>query len=138
MNPSGIRFGSGEIYAIAEGPLFNSEIAETLCVGRRRPQDQDEAVFLFVKMSTGKRFSAQLQRRLRETISTGLSPRHVPRFIFEVDEIPVTINGKKVEIAVKQIISGKDVKASATVLNPDCLRAYERFAAVEMQKTSRL
>jgi len=58
--------------------------------------------------------------------------------MIEVDEIPVTINGKKVEIAVKQIISGREVKPSSTVLNPDCLRAYKRFVDVDAQRTSKL
>ncbi|KAI9709460.1 MAG: hypothetical protein M1820_003220 [Bogoriella megaspora] len=127
LNPSGIRFGSGEIYSICEGPSFNSQIAETLCVGRKRPQDRDETVFLFVKMSSGQAFSNDLVLRLRETIKTGLSARHVPRYILEVDEIPVTINGKKVETAVKQLISGKDIKISSTVANPDVLRGYSKY-----------
>jgi acetoacetyl-CoA synthetase len=62
-----------------------------------------------------------------------LSARHVPRFIFEVSEIPVTINGKKVEVAVKQIISGKDVEASATVANPGSLEGFKRFRGVERE-----
>ena len=60
-----------------------------------------------------------------------MSARHVPKFIIEVPEIPVTINGKKVEVAVKQIISGKDVKASATVANPESLQLFVRFRDVE-------
>ena len=138
LNPSGIRFGSGEIYAIVEGPSFNSEIAETLCVGRRRPEDLDETVFLFVKMSSGRAFTEELLQRLRKAISTGLSPRHVPRFILEVEEIPVTINGKKVETVVKQLISGKDIKISSTVANPDCLKGYKRFRDFEAQRSSKL
>ncbi|GAB7353740.1 hypothetical protein MBLNU459_g4135t2 [Dothideomycetes sp. NU459] len=131
LNPSGIRFGSGEIYGIAEGPGFNAQIGETLCVGRRRPRDKDETVFLFVKMLPGKVFTEELRSRLRTAISQGLSPRHVPSFILEVPDIPVTINGKKVEIAVKQILSGREVKASSTVANPDTLLSYKRFRNLE-------
>lgn len=131
LNPSGIRFGSGEIYAIVEGPIFNSEIAETLCVGRRRPQDKDETVFLFVKMLQGCAFTADLHDRLRQVISRELSPRHVPKFILEVKEIPVTINGKKVEIAVKQLLSGKDIKVSSTVANPGTLLDYRKYRDLE-------
>jgi acetoacetyl-CoA synthetase len=103
LNPSSIRFGSGEIYTIVEGPAFNAEITETLCVGRRRPSDTDESVFLFVRMAAGHAFTDDVVRRLRKAISQGLSVRHVPRVIVEVDEVPMTINGKKVETAVKQI-----------------------------------
>ena len=138
LNPSGIRFGSGEIYAIVEGPAFNGEIAETLCVGRWRPSDVDESVFLFVKMATGHRFTDDLLRRLQGAIRDGLSSRHVPRFIVEVEEIPVTINGKKVETAVKQIISGKEIKVSSTVANPECLRGYKSWAEYEGRRDSKL
>lgn len=133
LNPSGIRFGSGEIYAIVEGKAFNGEILETLCVGRRRPQDTDETVFLFVKMKPGHHFSPELKQRLRRAIMEGLSARHVPKLIIHVDDIPGTINGKKVEIAVKQIISGKDIKISSTVSNPETLLSYKRFRDLESE-----
>ncbi|KAF1812026.1 acetoacetyl-CoA synthase [Eremomyces bilateralis CBS 781.70] len=138
LNPSGIRFGSGEIYAISEGPLFNTTIAETLCVGRRRPHDTDEEVFLFVRMNTGHVFTPELATRLKQTIREGLSARHVPKYVEEVAQIPVTINGKKVEGAIKQIISGKSVKASATVANPESFELYKRFVGLEVMRPSKL
>jgi acetoacetyl-CoA synthetase len=138
LNPSGIRFGSGEIYAIVEGPAFNAEIAETLCVGRRRPSDTDESVFLFVRMAAGHTFTDDVVRRLRKAISQGLSARHVPRFIVEVDEVPVTINGKKVETAVKRIISGREINVSSTVANSECLRGYKRWVGFEGRREVKL
>lgn len=74
-----------------------------------------------------------LRAELKASIRSSLSARHVPRFIFEVPEIPVTINGKKVEVAVKQIISGKDVEPSATVANPASLGLFKRFRGVERE-----
>ncbi|KAL9075824.1 MAG: hypothetical protein Q9157_003880 [Trypethelium eluteriae] len=135
LNPSGIRFGSGEVYAIVEAPPFNTErgVAETLCVGRRRPEDKDEAVFLFVRMQEGKRFTTELKNELKEAIAKGLSRRHVPRFMEEVKEIPYTVNGKKVEIAVKNLISGRDVKVSSTVANPKSLEGFRRFRDLEAE-----
>ena len=129
LNPSGIRFGSGEIYAIVESARFTGDegIADTLCVGRRRPKDTDETVFLFVKMKDGRRFTKELEGKIRDAVRQGLSPRHVPRFIVPVDELPVTVNGKKVETAVKQIISGKKIEVSSTVANPECLLGFSRF-----------
>ncbi|EEP82316.1 acetoacetate-CoA ligase [Uncinocarpus reesii 1704] len=138
LNPSGIRFGSSEIYNISEGPVFNSEIQDTLCVGRRRKQDTDEVVFLFVKMRNNQLFSHGLEQRLRSAIRTGLSPRHVPKFILEVPEIPVTINGKKVETPVKRIISGERVQVSSTVANPKSLEFFEQFSKLETQPRARL
>jgi acetoacetyl-CoA synthetase len=87
LNPSGIRFGSAEVYSVVEGPLFNSIIADSVCVGRRRREDKDEAVFLFVIMAKGQKFTPELVEQLRKEISSALSPRHVPKFIFEVDEM---------------------------------------------------
>ena len=79
-----------------------------------------------------------LRSQLKTAIREGLSARHVPRFIFEVSEVPVTINGKKVEVAVKRIISGGEVKASATVANPGCLEGFKRFRGVEREGESKL
>ncbi|RVX67835.1 hypothetical protein B0A52_07763 [Exophiala mesophila] len=141
LNPSGIRFGSSEIYNIVEGPGFNNIIADTLCVGRRRPSDKDETVFLFVIMAPGheNEFNNELVERIRSAIREGLSPRHVPKFIFQIREIPYTVNGKKVELAIKKIISGEKVKASSTVRNPQCLADFEKYVTVEREpRSSRL
>lgn len=75
IDPSGIRFGSGEIYAIVEAARFNALISNSLCVGRRRPHDQDEDVFLFVVMSAGQKLTPELSDSLRQAIKTGLSSR---------------------------------------------------------------
>ncbi|KAH0848196.1 Acetoacetyl-CoA synthetase [Fonsecaea pedrosoi] len=133
LNPSGIRFGSSEVYNIVEGPQFNTLISDTLCVGRRRAHDKDETVFLFVVMAPGHDadFTPGLVEQLRTAIRDGLSPRHVPKFIEQVREIPYTVNGKKVEVAVKRVISGQIVKTSSTVRNPACLAEYERFRDLE-------
>lgn len=95
--------------------------------------DRDEVVFLFVMPKPGNRLTPSLRDHLRAAIRSNLSARHVPKFILEVPEIPITINGKKVEVAVKQILSGKDVKASATVANPDSLQYFTRFRDTESE-----
>ncbi|TPX10444.1 uncharacterized protein E0L32_008663 [Thyridium curvatum] len=131
LNPSGVRFGSAEIYGVVER-RFADRVAESLCVGQRRPGvDHDERVVLFLLMRPGHRFDGALVRELREAISRDLSKRHVPRFIFETPEIPTTINGKKVELPVKQIVSGQKIKASGTLANPQSLEYYYQFAQVE-------
>lgn len=63
-------------------------------------------------------------------VGDALSLRHVPRFVVEVPDVPVTVNGKKVEGAVKQIISGKEVKVGETVANPGALEFCRRFVGV--------
>lgn len=138
LNPSGIRFGSSEIYNVVESPRFNTRIADTLCVGRKREYDKDETVFLFVKMKDGHAFTEKLKAEVNDAIRTLLSPRHVPRFMFQVQDMPYTINGKKVEIVVKKMLSGMDVTVSSTVTNPECLVEYRQYRDVEHVRISKL
>ncbi|GIC92377.1 uncharacterized protein Aud_008843 [Aspergillus udagawae] len=130
LNPSGVRFGSSEIYQVIEGD-FAHEVDDSLCVGQRRPSDNDERVVLFLKMKQGATFTADLVSRVRAAIRQRLSARHVPSYIFPVPEIPVTVNFKKVELPVKQIISGIHVQPSSTLSNPQCLKYYYQFFDIE-------
>ena len=133
IDPSGVRFGSGEIYAIVEAPPHTKYISNTLCVGRRRPQDHDEQVFLFLVMMPGFSLTDTLRLQIKNAIRNELSPRHVPKFVIAVPDIPMTINGKKVEIAVKNVISGKEVKPSSTVQNPETIEWFKRFRELESE-----
>jgi acetoacetyl-CoA synthetase len=92
LNPSGVRFGSAEIYRVIEGH-FPQEIADSICVGQRRPSDTDERVMLFLLMKPGASFTADLVTRVKSAIRKELSARHVPAFIFETPEIPVSDGG---------------------------------------------
>ncbi|KAJ5296131.1 hypothetical protein PENANT_c021G01336 [Penicillium antarcticum] len=127
LNPSGVRFGSAEIYRVIEA-MFANEVADSICVGQKRPTDTDERVVLFLLLKPGVAFSPDLVARIKAAIRSELSPRHVPSFIWETPEIPTTVNLKKVELPVKQIVSGKRVKPSGTLLNPGSLEFYYRFA----------
>lgn len=89
LNPSGVRFGSAEIYSVIER-RFADRVHDSLCVGQRRPTDQDEAVMLFLLMKPGHRFDTALVSDIREAIGRDLSKRHVPKYIFETPEIPVS------------------------------------------------
>ncbi|KAB8266289.1 hypothetical protein BDV32DRAFT_156274 [Aspergillus pseudonomiae] len=130
LNPSGIRFGSAEIYNVID-TRFADEIADSICVGQRRPQDTDESVMLFLLMRPGREFTPQLVGRVKEAIRKALSARHVPKYVFQTPEIPTTVNLKKVELPVKQIVSGKKIKPSGTLLNAKSLDFYYQFAEVE-------
>ncbi|PFH56127.1 hypothetical protein XA68_17020 [Ophiocordyceps unilateralis] len=130
LNPSGVRFGSADIYAVVERG-FAAEVADSLCVGQRRRQDSDESVLLFVVMRPGKPLTTSLVSRINKAIARDLSKRHVPKYIFEAPELPVTVNGKKVELPVKAIVSGKTVTPSGTLLNPHSLEFFYRFQRVE-------
>ncbi|CAG8027846.1 unnamed protein product [Penicillium olsonii] len=137
LNPSGVRFGSAEIYRVIEGG-FSSEIADSICVGQRRPTDTDERVMLFLLMKPGTLFTPDLVARVKNAIRRELSARHVPMWVFETPEIPTTVNGKKVETPLKKIVSGQVVKPSGTLLNPGSLEFYYRFAEVEKLRENKL
>lgn len=128
LKPAGVRFGSAELYNVIDRH-FSAEVADSLAVGQRRPQDTDERVVLFLKMQPGNLFDAALVGRVKSIIRQQLSPRHVPAVILPVAEIPYTVNGKKVEIAVKKIISGQTYVPSGTLSNPECLKLYEQAAS---------
>ncbi|KAL8803783.1 MAG: hypothetical protein Q9182_002993 [Xanthomendoza sp. 2 TL-2023] len=93
LKPAGVRFGSSEIYNVIlkHFPCID----DSLCIGKRRPDDKDEIVVLFVKMAAGCTFSEQLVQEVKNTVRKELSARHVPDIIDECPEIPVTTNGKK-------------------------------------------
>ncbi|KIV92315.1 acetoacetate-CoA ligase [Exophiala mesophila] len=130
LNPSGVRFGSAEIYSIIEAK-FADIVSDSICVGQRRPQDNDESVMLFLLMKPGHKFTGKLVREVKDAIRKATSPRHVPKYVFETKEIPTTVNLKKVELPVKQIVSGKIIKPSGTLLNPQSLDFYYQFAKDE-------
>ena len=128
LKPAGVRFGSAEIYNILLHH-FPHTIEDALCIGRRRITDTDETVVLFVKMLQGKSFSSDLVERVRKVIARELSLRHVPGIVEECVEIPVTTNGKKVEVVVKQILAGGEGKVGVSVANVECLEWYREWAA---------
>ncbi|KAF6761242.1 acetoacetyl-CoA synthetase [Ephemerocybe angulata] len=129
LNPSGVRFGSGEIYTALEE--FSKSLDDSLCVGQRRAHDKDERVLLFLKMRPGHNLTPELLAQIRGSIRKSLSARHVPSYIFEIEDIPYTVNGKKIEIAVKQIVSGSNLQPSGTVANPESLKLYYKYRDIE-------
>ena len=126
LNPNGVRFGSAEIYNLVE-PF--EEIADSLCVGQRTP-DGEERVILFLKMASGSTFEDSLTNRLKVHIRKHLSARHVPTLILPIAEIPYTVNGKKVEVAVKKILAGQPVKNQGALANPQCLELFKQIPEV--------
>ncbi|KAJ5937914.1 AMP-dependent synthetase/ligase [Penicillium verhagenii] len=130
LKPSGVRFGSAEIYNVLL-KHFADEIEDSLCVGRRREGiDTDETVVLFMKLAPGSPSSVpDLAARIQAIVRKELSPRHVPGIIDACPEIPVTSNGKKVENAVKQILCGLNIKIGASVANATCLDWYREWAS---------
>lgn len=89
LNPSGVRFGSAEIYNVID-QFFSSDVQDSICVGQRRPRDYDESVMLFLMMKPGKKFTEGLASAIKGRIGIELSKRHVPKYVFETPEIPVS------------------------------------------------
>jgi len=119
LNPQGVRIGTSEIYRVVESM---DEIEDSVVVGKK--VDGDEQVVLFVKLNEGVALDDELKNRIKSNIRSNCSPRHVPAIIKTVLDVPYTINGKKVEIAVKNIIHGEDVKNKDALANPECLDYY--------------
>uniref|UniRef100_A0A2K6P8Y1 Acetoacetyl-CoA synthetase n=1 Tax=Rhinopithecus roxellana TaxID=61622 RepID=A0A2K6P8Y1_RHIRO len=99
------------------------EVEDSLCVPQYNKY-REERVILFLKMASGHAFQPDLVKRIRDAIRVGLSARHVPSLILETKGIPYTLNGKKVEVAVKQIIAGKAVEQGGAFSNPETLDLY--------------
>ncbi|CCX29515.1 Similar to Acetoacetyl-CoA synthetase; acc. no. A3QK15 [Pyronema omphalodes CBS 100304] len=119
LKPSGVRFGSAEIYNLLF-KFFPEEVEDALCIGRRRKKDKDE------NGGGGNMCSEELKGSIREVVKREMSGRHVPAVIDPTPELPVTTNGKKIEVAVKQILSGWDVKISASCANPGALEWFRK------------
>ncbi|GAE94462.1 acetoacetyl-CoA synthetase [Gracilibacillus boraciitolerans JCM 21714] len=117
LNPGGVRIGTAEIYSVVEQI---KEVKDSIVFGL--PCDNDEEIVLCIVTDN---LSKDLAQHIRQQIRSNASPRHVPRRIYQVDEIPHTINGKKVEGAVKKVaIGGDDVQNKASIRNPECLQSF--------------
>ncbi|XP_058387224.1 acetoacetyl-CoA synthetase isoform X3 [Diceros bicornis minor] len=127
LNPNGVRFGSSEIYNIVEA---FEEVLDSLCVPQYS-KDGEERVLLFVRMAAGHAFLPGLVKSIRDAIRVGLSARHVPSLVLETKGIPYTLNGKKVEVAVKQIIAGKAVEHRGAFSNPETLDLYRNIPELQ-------
>lgn len=122
LKPSGVRIGTAEIYAQMEKL---PEVADSLAVGQNYQEDQ--RVILFVKLAEGIRLTEELKKEIRRTLRENASPRHVPALILEAPEIPYTLNMKKVESAVTNIINGRTVTNKDALINPDSLDYYQQI-----------
>ena len=122
LNPGGIRIGTAEIYRVVEN---FSEVTDSLVVGQK--WGDDERVILFVKLTEGTSLHNKFIQKIKKNIRLECSPRHIPKKIIEIADIPYTINGKKVEIAVKKIIHGEDVPNRDSLANPESLKFYQNL-----------
>ncbi|MEX0731490.1 MAG: acetoacetate--CoA ligase [Aquisalimonadaceae bacterium] len=119
LNPGGVRIGTAEIYRQVE---TESAVRDSLVVGRNI--DGDVEVVLLVVPAAGDTLGADLNARLKKRIREGASPRHVPKHIIAVPDIPYTRSGKKVELAVARMLNGSARSDNRDALaNPEALDA---------------
>lgn len=123
LNPGGIRIGTAEIYRIVEAM---DEIKDSICVGLPDGEG-DVDVVLFVVLQEGYNLNEELAKNIRTGIRKGATPRHVPARIHEVDQIPVTISGKKVEIAVANRLKGRANNNLSALANPESLSGFDKY-----------
>ncbi|MBP1722330.1 MAG: acetoacetate--CoA ligase [Deltaproteobacteria bacterium] len=128
LKPSGVRIGTAEIYNVVD--KFG-EVADSLVIGQNYKGDQ--RVLLFVQLRPGYTLTDELKNKIRKTLREQASPRHIPAVIEAVPDIPYTLNMKKVESAVTNIVNGRPVMNRDALKNPECLDYYEKILS-ELQK----
>ncbi|MFL3007661.1 MAG: acetoacetate--CoA ligase [Candidatus Neomarinimicrobiota bacterium] len=123
LNPGGVRIGTAEIYRVIEKI---DGISDSLVVGQSWKGDQ--RIILFLKMNKNHVFNKRIVEEVKQMIKNSCSPRHIPEIILETNGIPYTMNGKKIEIAVKEIIDGKKVDNIDSIQNPEVLNYYKNIS----------
>ena len=122
LNPGGIRIGTAEIYQALNNIKY---IKDSLVVGQMR--GDDERIILFLIFDNNFDFNSSIKKEIKMQIRNYCSPKHVPNIILPIKDIPYTMNGKKVEIAVKKIINGFEVDNKESIVNPESLNYFKNI-----------
>mgnify|MGYP001998802497 FL=1 len=126
LNPGGVRIGTAEIYRQVE--QFD-EVVEGIVIGQE--WDNDTRVVLFVILRDGLSLDDDLIDRIRKRVRQNCTPRHVPAKVVQVTDIPRTKSGKITELAVRDVVHGRDVKNSEALANPEALDLYRGLPALQ-------
>ena len=126
LNPGGVRIGTAEIYRQVE---CLEEITESIVIGQN--WQDDIRLVLFVLLAEGVQLDDDLQQRIRQSIRENTTPRHVPAKIISVSDIPRTISGKIVELAVRDVVHGLEVKNIDALANPEALELYRNLVELD-------
>ena len=127
LNPGGVRLGTAEIYSEIE--RFK-EIKESLVVGQS--WDNDVRIILFIILNPKYKLNENLLKKLKLQIRKNASPRHVPRKVIQIKDIPRTKSGKIVELAVKNIIDGNEIKNKEALANPESLKQFKNIEELKI------
>jgi acetoacetyl-CoA synthetase len=126
LNPGGVRIGTAEIYRQVEQL---GEVVESLVIGQE--WQGDVRVVLFVKLQEGMSLEDPLVAKIKQQIRQNTTPRHVPAKIVQVSDIPRTKSGKIVELAVREVVHGRDVKNLEALANPGALEYFRNRPELE-------
>ena len=116
LNPGGVRIGTAEIYNVVEKL---NEVLECIVIAQN--WNNDVRVVLFIKLQSGHELTERLKGKVINQIRTNLTPRHLPAKIIAVPDIPRTRSGKITELAVRDIVHGKEIKNKEALANPEAL-----------------
>ena len=125
LNPGGVRIGTAEIYQqvnTIEG------IIDSIAVGK--DVDRNEQIWLFVQLQQGVALNETLLAAIKHKLKSSCSPRHVPSQVFAISDVPKTRSGKLVELAVKQVVNGKDVENLGAIANAEVLEEIKRVVSL--------
>ncbi len=121
-----MRIGTAEIYRQAEKL---PEVIESIVIGQE--WDNDVRIVLFVVLKEGLELTDGLSRKIKDQVRANCTPRHVPAVVVQVADIPRTKSGKITELAVRDIVHGREVKNIEALANPEALDLYRDLAALK-------
>ncbi len=122
LNPGGVRIGTAEIYRIVEGM---DEIIDSMVIGQKF--QNDVRIILFVLLKKNYLLDKSLTNKIKSNIKKLATPRHVPAIILKVNDIPRTISGKKVELAVTRLLQGEKIDNQDALANPEVLEEFVKI-----------
>jgi acetoacetyl-CoA synthetase len=124
LNPGGVRIGTAEIYQ-----QVNSieGIVDSIAVGKE--VDRNEQIWLFVQLATTEKLNDDMIAKIKAQLKSACSARHVPSEIFAISDIPKTRSGKLVELAVKQVINGREVENIGAIANAHVLEEIKKLVS---------
>jgi acetoacetyl-CoA synthetase len=128
LNRGGVRLGTSEFYSVVEGL---DDVVDSVVVHLEDPTGGPGELLLFVVLRPGVELDDALRSTIARQLRTSLSPRHIPDAVYQVDAVPRTLSGKKLEVPVKRILTGAAAETAAAkgaLANPESLAAFERFA----------
>lgn len=122
LNPGGVRIGTAEIYRQVENV---EEVAESIAIAQQ--WQGDVRIVLFVRLRPGLTLDEPLAEKIRQAIRGNTTPRHVPAKIIQAPELPRTLSGKLVELAVREAVHGRPVKNADALANPQALDFFRNL-----------